>query len=75
MAETLVTRKGQITIPAALRKKYRLTEGTRVQVEELQGTIVLKRGLSIFDLAGHGAGKADVAAVKRKLDKMRREDA
>jgi hypothetical protein len=37
--------------------------------------IVIRKALSIFDLAGSGAGKADVDVLKRTLDQMREEDA
>ncbi|MGD0495642.1 MAG: AbrB/MazE/SpoVT family DNA-binding domain-containing protein [Candidatus Bathyarchaeia archaeon] len=32
--EAVVTRKGQTTIPARLREKYKIEEGTRLQVIE-----------------------------------------
>lgn len=38
--------KGQIVIPAALRKKYHITKGTRVMVTERNGELVLKPLLS-----------------------------
>jgi AbrB family looped-hinge helix DNA binding protein len=37
----VVSSKGQIVIPAALRKKYRLNAGVRVAFREEQGRIVL----------------------------------
>jgi AbrB family looped-hinge helix DNA binding protein len=36
-----ISSKGQLVIPAALRKKYRLKAGTRVAVEERDGKITL----------------------------------
>jgi AbrB family looped-hinge helix DNA binding protein len=39
--ETRATIKGQIVIPAALRRKYNIQEGTRIQVYEEKGRIVL----------------------------------
>lgn len=41
MAETTVSSKGQIVIPRALREKYRLTSGTRLQVAESDAGLVL----------------------------------
>jgi AbrB family looped-hinge helix DNA binding protein len=35
MTEVIVTRKGQTTIPAELRAKYRIEEGTRLEVTDL----------------------------------------
>ncbi|RLI23473.1 AbrB family transcriptional regulator [Candidatus Bathyarchaeota archaeon] len=75
MVEVTVTRKGQITIPARLRKKYGIIEGSKVEVVEEDGRIVIKRLTSIFDLAGSSAGKGDVEELKRLLDRMREEDA
>jgi len=40
--ETRATIKGQIVIPAALRRKYNIQGGTRIQVYEEKGRIVLR---------------------------------
>jgi AbrB family looped-hinge helix DNA binding protein len=39
--ETRATEKGQIVIPAELRKKYGIKKGTRIQISEKNGYIVL----------------------------------
>lgn len=75
MTEVLVTRKGQITIPMEIRRKFSIEEGSRVEVVEEEGMIVIRKRPSIFDLAGSGAGKGDVVELKRMLDQMREEDA
>jgi AbrB family looped-hinge helix DNA binding protein len=75
MTEVSVTKKGQITIPVTLRRKFRIEEGSKVEVAEEEGNIVIRKLPSIFDLAGSGAGKGDVAKLKRVLDQMRAEDA
>jgi len=75
MTEVSVTKKGQITIPVTLRRKFRIEEGSKVEVAEEEGNIVIRKLPSIFDLAGSGAGKADVKKLKRILDQMRAEDA
>jgi AbrB family looped-hinge helix DNA binding protein len=75
MTEISVTRKGQITIPIAIRKKYSIEVGSRVEIVEEEGKIVIRKLPSIFDLAGNGAGKANVEELKRILDEMRKEDA
>ena len=75
MTEVLVTRKGQITIPVEIRRKFGIEEGSRVDVVEEEGMIVIRKRPSIFDLAGGGAGKGDVGELKRMLDQMREEDA
>ena len=73
--EVVVTRKGQVTIPVKLRRKFGIEEGSKVEIVEEDGKIVIKKQPSIFDLAGSGAGKASVDEVKRMLDEMRAEDA
>jgi len=75
MTEVTVTRKGQITIPVELRRKFRIEEGSKVMVVEENGKIVVKRLPSIFDLAGSGSGRGDVNELKKMLDRMREEDA
>jgi AbrB family looped-hinge helix DNA binding protein len=73
--ESVVTRKGQITIPAKLRRKFGIEESSKVEIIEEEGKIVIKKRPSIFDLAGSGIGKANVEELKNLLDQMRAEDA
>ena len=40
--ETRATIKGQIVIPAALRRKYHIQGGTRIRVYEEKGQIILQ---------------------------------
>jgi AbrB family looped-hinge helix DNA binding protein len=37
-----VTSKGQIVIPAILRRKYSIKEGTKLNIEEDKGVLVLR---------------------------------
>jgi AbrB family looped-hinge helix DNA binding protein len=73
--ESVVTRKGQITIPIKLRRKFAIEESSKVEVIKEEGKIIIKKCTSIFDLAGSGVGKANVEDVKKMLDQMRDEDA
>ncbi len=73
--EVLVTRKGQTTIPARLRKKYLIREGTRLEVVDSGTGILLKPKPSTVDLVGSGSKYATPEEMKRLLDKMREEDA
>jgi AbrB family looped-hinge helix DNA binding protein len=75
MTEVTVTRKGQITIPVELRKKFKIEEGSKVKVTEEEGRIVVRRQTSIFDLAGESKDRGDVNQLKKFLDAMREEDA
>jgi AbrB family looped-hinge helix DNA binding protein len=70
----LVTRKGQVTIPASKRKKYGIREGMRVLVKESADGIVIKPITPIEDLAGIDSGKVSLEEMKRTLDDMRRRD-
>ena len=73
-SEVVVTKKGQTTIPARLRKKFRIEEGTRLEVIETQEGILFKPKKSIWDLIGSGAQFASVEEMKKQLDKLREED-
>jgi AbrB family looped-hinge helix DNA binding protein len=73
-SEVVVTRKGQTTIPVKLRLKYKIEEGTRLQVVDTNNGILFKPKLSTMDLAGSGAKYATVEEMKKLLDKLRDED-
>ncbi|MGD0995534.1 MAG: AbrB/MazE/SpoVT family DNA-binding domain-containing protein [Candidatus Bathyarchaeia archaeon] len=69
-----MTRKGQITVPVSLRRKYGIEEGMKMIVEDSGSGIVLKVVPRIEDLAGIDAGKITVEKAFEILDKMRSED-
>ena len=69
-----MTRKGQTTIPIALRRKYGIEEGSRLEAVDTGSGILLKPKLSTVDLAGSGAKHASVSNMKRLLDRLRAED-
>ena len=73
-AEVVVRRKGQIAIPARLRRKYNIEEGTKLQVLDTKDGILLKRKLTTFHLAGSGAKYATVEEMKKLLDELRAQD-
>jgi len=68
---TTVTRKGQVTIPAPLRKKYSIREGMKIQVTDTTSGIVLKPIPDMNDWAGADAGKYTYEEITRKLDRLR----
>jgi len=70
----VVTRKGQTTIPVKLRKKYKIQEGTRLEVIDTKDGILFKPKKSTIDLAGSGAKHATPEEMKKILDKLREED-
>lgn len=73
-AEVLVTRKGQTTIPVKLRRKYRIEEGTKLQVIDTGDGIKFKRKLTTSDLFGSGAKDATIEEMNKMLDELRAED-
>jgi len=68
---TTVTRKGQVTIPVPLRKKYSIREGMKIQVTDTTSGIVLKPIPDMNDWAGADAGKYTYEEITRKLDRLR----
>jgi AbrB family looped-hinge helix DNA binding protein len=74
MEDVLVTRKGQITVPVALRRKYGIKEGMKITVEDSGSKIVLNIIPRFEDLIGIDAEKKDIKTTIEKLDKMRSED-
>ena len=74
MTDVLVTRKSQITIPTALRRKYRIKEGTTIIIEDSGDNIVLKVVPRFEDLIGIDAGKIDPKKAIEELDKLRSQD-
>jgi len=72
--EVVVTRKGQTTVPARLRKKYGISEGTRLRVEDTGKGILFRKADSTLELIGTGARHASVEEMKELLDEMRAED-
>jgi AbrB family looped-hinge helix DNA binding protein len=72
--EVVVTRKGQTTIPAKLRAKYSMEEGTRLIVVDSGDGVVFKRAVTMSDLAGTGAAHGTPQTMRSRLDKLREED-
>ncbi len=72
MATVSVTRRGQTTIPAEFRKKYRIEEGTTLEIEDTGEGLLIKKMISTIDLVG--TGKASQRDIFARLDKMRAEN-
>ncbi len=74
-----ITQRGQMTIPAAIRRKLGLKEGGEVTIRETDGAVVMEAPR--FTLASlRGSVKArrpikdvDAAIRRAKADKVRRE--
>ncbi len=74
MKTVSVTRKGQVTVPITLRRKYGIEEGMKMIVEDSGSGIVLKVVPRLVDLIGIDSGKVNLERTLEKLDKMRSED-
>ena len=56
-----------------MRKKYGISEGTRLSVEDTGEGILFKKAIGTFELIGSGAKYASVDEMKKLLDEMRAE--
>lgn len=63
---TTITQKGQVTVPAPIRKKLGLKPGQRVVFTEERGVASLKPALDFFSFRGSLKGKP---YDKRKIRK------
>jgi AbrB family looped-hinge helix DNA binding protein len=72
--EVVVTKKGQTTIPVRLRRKFKIEEGTRLEVIETVDGILFKPKKSIWDMVGAYSQFATVEEMNMLLDKLRHED-
>ena len=74
--QTIITKKGQITIPKEIRELLKLKAGEKISLEVEKGKkeVRIKSGPSIFELAGKFKPKKIVNAVKlrEKMTKMYR---
>ncbi len=69
-----MTRKGQVTVPVELRRKYGIVEGTKMIVEDSSQGIIFKVVPKVEDLAGVDAGKISLEKALEMIDKIRLED-
>ncbi len=68
-----VTRRGQTTIPANLRKRFGIKEGDQLFVQASENGILLKPIPRLEDMAGIDAGYATPYQVNKMIDKLREE--
>ena len=75
MTISKATIKGQVIIPAELRKKYNIKKGTRIAIEEGRDRVILLRPLPDDPItASRGMLKGKTSLTKALL-KDRREEA
>ena len=70
--QVVVTRCGQTTIPAKIRKKLGISEGTMLEVTSKNGEVIFRKVKTIFDLAG--TSKLTKEEAFRLLDELRRNE-
>jgi antitoxin PrlF len=73
MQKVKVTRKGQTTIPIEIREQLGIKEGDELMVEANSQSVVFKKIPRIEDCVGMFAGHANVAELKKEIDKLREE--
>jgi AbrB family looped-hinge helix DNA binding protein len=77
MAVSTATPKGQVVIPAELRRKYKIEAGTKVSVADGDGCIVVRplgraRAGESFGVLKRFAGRSTVKALKRERQREAR---
>ncbi len=73
--ETIATSKGQVVIPAKLRKKFDIKEGTRFQIEvDEKGRRIILKPITreyIHNLRGKFKGKRLMKSLKEEKKRER----
>ena len=74
--ETYVTVKGQIVIPAALRRKYGIKNGTKIIVTDVGDAILLKPVTEQYlrNLQGSLKGKGGLKTLSEESRKEREKE-
>jgi AbrB family looped-hinge helix DNA binding protein len=73
MTVTTLTMKGQVVIPASLRKKLKLQQGSRLHVEEKNGKIIMAPLPDDLVASGRGLLKSKGAVLKALIRDRRDE--
>ena len=76
MENVKILSKGQITIPAEIRKRLNIKEGDIVSIENTPDGITMKKGITLFDVAGSLKLKKDISneeLIKDARNRIRKE--
>jgi AbrB family looped-hinge helix DNA binding protein len=75
MKETTITHKGQIVIPAEIRRKYHIRPGQKFSVHDVGGEIRLVplKTLSVEEAKGWLKTKRTVSGLLKQARKLERE--
>ncbi len=70
-----ISRKGQVVIPIKLRKKYSLTEGEDLIIEDEGSYIkIIPKTTDLTKLSGIMKGQLDPESVRNQIKEMRKDD-
>jgi AbrB family looped-hinge helix DNA binding protein len=72
MESITLSTKGQIIIPARIRKKYGMKKGEKLLITDENNYIKIIPKTRLADLVG--SVKLDMIIVKKQLEEMRKED-
>lgn len=73
MQKVRMSAKGQIVIPARIRKKYGLKKGETMTIIEDYRQIIIKPTTKWTDICGSVKG-LDMETARKQLDEMRKDD-
>jgi AbrB family looped-hinge helix DNA binding protein len=73
METITMSAKGQIVIPANIRKKYRLEKGEKLVIIEEDGYLKILPPTDLRTLCGSWSD-LDPKAVRKQIENMRKED-
>ncbi|MCX9074508.1 MAG: AbrB/MazE/SpoVT family DNA-binding domain-containing protein [Candidatus Methanoperedens sp.] len=71
MEESIISVKGQVVIPARLRKKYGLKAGERVVFIEEDNYVIIKPRTKWIDLCGSVKPELTMEEARKKVREMR----
>lgn len=71
MDESRVSIKGQVVIPARLRKKYGFKAGEKVAFIEQDSSVIIKPRTKLVDLCGSVKPKLTMEEARKKIREMR----
>jgi AbrB family looped-hinge helix DNA binding protein len=72
--ETIITAKGQIVIPASIRQRLGIKEGTRIKIEERDNEIILKPITREYIHSGRGRFRGKGLMKALLAEKSRERD-
>lgn len=73
MQKIRMMRKGQVVIPARIRKKYSLKEGSMLAVEEMEGVIKLMPKIKLRSLWGTWP-ELDIDTISKEITEDREHE-